>query len=850
MYSKVLLTTSRFTPAGLLLSLFFITAASGQSDSTRAQLALWEGDLEAATRVRVDAVDYEKKGDVQRIFLSYDTKAKALIALARYAEAEATTSRTFEYLREHSAPPRLFALAHLTLAESYRSEKKIARSIEELNKALRLAPLDREIQAEYNLGVGRALFKAGYDISAILWLENAERLFAKQPVSEGKLDTYRFLALAWSAKLNYSKSLEYLQILADASERTVYKSRFRQALLEYASALNATGQKHRALVVYEKGLIASLNSKGRRQARDFLSSLLLDALYRHEIIKAKEYHRRLTDLDSDDGYLQERLLGEAVIHAFEGRREASDRTFRELEKIEKTSKFLIPNWKIIIAEDSRDWETVIGLNNELLDLIVKSNFREDLPQVYLSLATAYFHTNRKRECLEYLEKAISLIEEILALESGSLSLGLSETFHIAYRLLTQIHLEQPKLALQSSDYLKGRILRDRIDGAASRPRPGLSPELQSRAGELSAEFVRNPFASGKLEEFERSVTMDLPRLALAKVDLAKLDQIRDLENVAIVSYSFALDGRLSAFVWEKGKPVKSVEVPVTEVELARNAEAVHRKIKTSIFFKRDGKELYDKLLKPLALTANHLVIIPDKHLWKIPFQALSPDGERYLIEEKLVSYSPSVSLLLEHLSRPKPNRQTIRAFSNSSFNNLKLQFADSEASSVAGLYGSSPNLAATAAGFRRHSHNIDIIHLSMHAQVDGEQPLESFLAFRAAGAHDGRVTVNDLLSLSFKKGSLVFLASCDTNSVLNGEGLVSLAWGAMGAGATTVISAQWEANDKLTGIFAETFYRHYKQGHSSAEALQRASLEMIRNKSNNMHEPYYWADFTLNGDFR
>lgn len=836
---------------GLLLYLFFITAAFGQNGSTKAQLALWDGGWEGAIQTaQIDAAGYEKKDDLERVFLSYDTKAKALIALARYAEAEATANRTFEYLREHSAPPRLFALAHLTLAESYRSEKKIARSIEDLNKALQLAPLDREIQAAYNLGVGRALFKAGYDISAILWLEKAERLFDKQPVSEGKLDTYRFLALAWSAKLNYSKSLEYFQILAVASEGTVYKSRFRQALLEYASVLNATGQKHRALAVYEKGLSASLNSEGRRQARDFLSSLLLDALYRCEIIKAKEYHRRLADLDSDDGYLQQRLLGEAVIHAFEGRREASDRTFRELEKIEKTSKFLIPNWKIIIAEDSRDWENVIGLNNQLLDLIVKSNFREDLPQVYLSLATAYFHTNRERECLEYLGKAISLIEEILASENGALSLGLADTFHTAYRLLTQIHFEQPQLALQSSDYLKGRILRDRIDGAISRPRTGLSPELRSRAGELSAEFVRSPFASGKLEEFERSVTMALPRLALAKVDLAKLDQIPDLENVAIVSYSFAPDGRLSAFVWEKGKPVKSVEVPVTEVELARDVEAAHRKIKNSIFFKRDGKELFDKLLKPLSLAAKHFIIIPDKHLWKIPFQALSPDGERYLIEEKLVSYSPSVSLLLEHLSQPKPSRRTIRAFSNSSFNDLKLRFADSEASGVAGLYGSTPNLAATAADLRLHSGNTDILHFSMHAQVDGEEPLESFLAFRPSGAHDGRVTVNNLLNMSFKKGSLIFLASCDTNNVMNGEGLVSLAWGALAAGATTVISAQWEANDKMTGIFTQAFYRYYKLGFSSAEALQKASLEMIKNKSNNMHEPYYWADFTLNGDFR
>lgn len=37
---------------------------------------------------------------------------------------------------------------------------------------------------------------------------------------------------------------------------------------------------------------------------------------------------------------------------------------------------------------------------------------------------------------------------------------------------------------------------------------------------------------------------------------------------------------------------------------------------------------------------------------------------------------------------------------------------------------------------------------------------------------------------------------------------------------------------------------------TSAEALQKAFPELIKNKTNNMHEPYFRANFTLNGDFR
>ena len=138
----------------------------------------------------------------------------------------------------------------------------------------------------------------------------------------------------------------------------------------------------------------------------------------------------------------------------------------------------------------------------------------------------------------------------------------------------------------------------------------------------------------------------------------------------------------------------------------------------------------------------------------------------------------------------------------------------------------------------------------MHAQVDREQPLDSFLGFKKIGKDDGRLTTEEILNIKLKKGSMIFLASCDTNNVFSGEGLVSLSWAMMGMGATTVVSAQWEANDKSTSIFTKTFYRNYKQGNSAAEALQKASLELIKDKSNNMHEPYYWADFTLNGDYR
>lgn len=398
--------------------------------------------------------------------------------------------------------------------------------------------------------------------------------------------------------------------------------------------------------------------------------------------------------------------------------------------------------------------------------------------------------------------------------------------------------------------MKARFLKDKISNSTVKNESTISPQTRKLLEELSLKYIDDENFAAEIEKNEKLITTKIPELNLKKPDLSGLDKVTSLKDTAIISYFFTLDKKLFAFVRENGKQLRTIELPVTEDEAETIATKTQNDIKNRVFFKRDGKTTYDKLLKPLALTSKHFIIVPDKSLWKIPFQALSSDGEKYLIEEKLISYAPSVSILLEQIKEAKPNRQTLQAFANSSFETKLLQYVNSEASTVAGIYNSKPIINATAADFSRLSEKFDILHFSMHAEVANDQPFDSFLGFRKISSDDGRLTVEDLLNIKLKKGSLVFLASCDTNNVLNGEGLVSLAWAMLGSGATTVISAQWEANDKSTAIFTKTFYEHYKQGISPAEAIQKASLELINNKSNNMHEPYYWADFTLNGDFR
>jgi CHAT domain-containing protein len=71
----------------------------------------------------------------------------------------------------------------------------------------------------------------------------------------------------------------------------------------------------------------------------------------------------------------------------------------------------------------------------------------------------------------------------------------------------------------------------------------------------------------------------------------------------------------------------------------------------------------------------------------------------------------------------------------------------------------------------------------------------------------------------------------------------------MYAGAARVLVSLWNVNDKATADLMTTFYRKMlKQGESPAAALRAAQVEMWR--SPQWRSPYYWAAFTLQGEWK
>jgi CHAT domain-containing protein len=82
---------------------------------------------------------------------------------------------------------------------------------------------------------------------------------------------------------------------------------------------------------------------------------------------------------------------------------------------------------------------------------------------------------------------------------------------------------------------------------------------------------------------------------------------------------------------------------------------------------------------------------------------------------------------------------------------------------------------------------------------------------------------------------------------VKGEGLIGLTRGFMYAGAARVVASLWKVDDEATAELMKGFYTHLlERKMPAAAALRQAQLDIMKNRP----EPYFWAGFVLQGEWR
>ena len=137
--------------------------------------------------------------------------------------------------------------------------------------------------------------------------------------------------------------------------------------------------------------------------------------------------------------------------------------------------------------------------------------------------------------------------------------------------------------------------------------------------------------------------------------------------------------------------------------------------------------------------------------------------------------------------------------------------------------------------------------------VDNERPQFSGLVLSRFDANrqpleDFYLSLNEIFNLNLN-AKLVVLSACETGMGDNvrGEGIIGMARGFMYAGAERIVSSLWAVNDPATAELMTQFYTAMlNEGATPPQALQQAQRAMWQGGK----LPYYWAAFTLQGEWR
>jgi tetratricopeptide (TPR) repeat protein len=232
--------------------------------------------------------------------------------------------------------------------------------------------------------------------------------------------------------------------------------------------------------------------------------------------------------------------------------------------------------------------------------------------------------------------------------------------------------------------------------------------------------------------------------------------------------------------------------------------------------------------------SDRICVVADGALHDLPFHALF-DGEAYLRDSHVFTYSPSVTTL-----RQLPARRAGRSVVVGVADELA-PLMEHEAESVAArvsdpklFVGDRARWATIEAALEHAAH----VHIAGHALFRPDNPMYSALK-----VHDRWVTAADLYGLDLDR-SLVVLSACDTarsqrsaSAEING-----FVRGFLGAGASTVVASQWTADDRATTRFMEVFYEQLAD-RPPAEALRSAQQAVAED----WPHPYFWAPWVVVG---
>jgi CHAT domain-containing protein/tetratricopeptide (TPR) repeat protein len=317
-------------------------------------------------------------------------------------------------------------------------------------------------------------------------------------------------------------------------------------------------------------------------------------------------------------------------------------------------------------------------------------------------------------------------------------------------------------------------------------------------------------------------------------------------------------------------------------------------------YKVESRRLSDELFGQIAdkLAGKRLIIVPDGKLHYFPIAALpfpnSADDAPFLLSNEIV-YEPSaatLAVLMQSGKKTSAAPKNLLVFSdpifsvrdarlanaesetpteNDSLKAENFRFAESltslarldaskdEADAIVKIVGASGSTALSGAAATRERvldasiADYKIVHFATHGLIKEDRPELSGIVLSQADENgqplNGVVRLQDIYAMNLSADAVI-LSACSTGigKEVRGEGLLSLNNAFLQSGARSVVASLWKVDDHAARELMKIFYREMAAGATTSEALRRAQIGLRQNPQ--YQSPFYWAAFTVHGDYK
>lgn len=265
--------------------------------------------------------------------------------------------------------------------------------------------------------------------------------------------------------------------------------------------------------------------------------------------------------------------------------------------------------------------------------------------------------------------------------------------------------------------------------------------------------------------------------------------------------------------------------------------------------------LFSEMEKPLEkLNVKSIVVNASGILRYVPMATLY-DGKKYLIEKYQVTNITGLDLI--RLSKSNGAR-TISDVKAAIFADPdgSLPSGRNEGQSIAQFFANKKLYLgdkASLAEFESMVGNVNFVHLATHAVLDPNEPGKSYIQF----ADGKKWYYSDMMGFNIRNVDSIALSACETavSEKSTGGEIEGMAYQLLKKSPSgSVLASFWKVDDTATAMLMGIYYKHVtdsiKTNHTldRGGALREAQLNLLRNPDTS--HPYYWAAFTLFGDFR